>query len=75
MKIHPPSLLVGLAIAFSLACLLGAAVTQSTAPNRYDLKANDSHVFVIDRQTGTVWQRYISNTVQSDPDFAQPKTR
>ena len=74
MKIHPPSLLVGLAVAMSLACLLGA-IPQATAPNRFDLKTNESHVFVIDRQTGTVWQKHISNTVQSDPDFSQPKTR
>ena len=75
MRIHLPSLLAGIAAAFALASLL-AADRPAVRMGRFELEATPNHVFVLDTDTGRVWQKFVTdNTGQSDQDFALPKLR
>ena len=75
MRVHFPSLSVGVLFSIGLAILLAADHPLNTL-GRFDIKATESHVFVLDRETGRVWQKFLTTSSgQSDPDFAQAKKR
>jgi hypothetical protein len=75
MRIHAPSLVVGLFATLFLV-IFAAAQRPPVTMGRFELEATPNHVFVLDRDTGRVWQKFVTNdTGQSDQDFAQPKLR
>ena len=75
MRIHFPSLACGFLAMLSLV-LFAAAERPQVTLGRFELEATQNHVFVLDRDTGKVWQKYVSNdSGQSDQDFALPKVR
>ena len=75
MRCHLPSLAMGVVAAFMLGTLL-AANGPSLHWGRFDIEATNHHVFVLDTETGKVWQKYVpENSGQTDPDFSSPKAR
>ena len=73
MRFHFSSVLLGFASAVGLLMLLGAGRPVEEF-GRFDLEATSNHVFVIDRTTGKVWEKYVTEGGgQSDQDFALPK--
>lgn len=75
MRMHIPSLLFGTLAAICLATLLAADHTNNE-PGRFELEATPNHVFVLDRHTGRVWQKFVTDGAgQSDQDFSLPKIR
>jgi len=75
MRIHFPSLATGAFVILSVV-LFAAAQRPPTIEPRFELEATTNHVFVLDRDTGRVWQKYVTNdSGQSDQDFALPKVR
>lgn len=75
MRLHLPSLLTGIAATASLIALL-AADRPTPLLGRFELEATPSHVFVLDRNTGKVWQKFVTDGAgQTDQDFALPKVR
>ena len=75
MRFHLPSLAVGVVASVFLAVLLAADQPQYLG-GRFQLEATPNHVFVLDRQTGRVWQKFVTDGAgQSDQDFALPKIR
>lgn len=78
MRIHWPSLIAGLSAAVCFVVLLGAdrPRTGQLDTGRFELEATTNHVFVLDRYTGKVWQRFVTDgSGQSDQDFALPKVK
>lgn len=78
MRIHWPSLITGLFAMLSLFAFLGADRPQGgyAVPGRFELEATTNHVFVLDRYTGKVWQKFVTDgSGQSDQDFALPKIK
>lgn len=76
MRIHFPSLTIGFLTLLSLVLFVAAQRPDIAAPGRFQLEATQNYVFVLDRDTGKVWQKYLSNDAgQIDQDFALPKTR
>lgn len=75
MRFHFPSLVFGMMTAALIASLLGADHPFEGFP-RFDLEATDNHVFVLDRETGRVWEKFLpTDAGQTDQDFALPKLR
>lgn len=75
MRIHMPSLCVGVISAVILGSLMAADHAASYS-GRFAIEAVPNHVFVLDRETGRVWEKYVPDTSgSSDPDFAQPKRK
>ena len=75
MRFHAPSLFVGIVAALAFASFI-AADRPSESFGRFELEATPNHVFVLDRDTGRVWQKYITtDSGQSDQNFALPKVR
>lgn len=73
MRIHFPSLVAGVLLAGSFAMFM-AADRPVFDMGRYDLQTNEHRAFVIDRQTGKVWMKYVTaNNVETDHDFSQAK--
>lgn len=77
MRYHLPSIFFGFISAIALAVLLGANHSQSSVElRRFELEATSNHVFVLDRFTGKVWQKFVTEgSGQSDQDFALPKVK
>lgn len=74
MRFHFPSVLLGFVSAIGLLAMLGANHPADQGLGRFDLQATANHVFVIDRNTGKVWEKFVTdNSGQSDQDFALPK--
>ncbi len=75
MRIHFPSLATGAFVVLSVV-LFAAAQRPVSTESRFELEATPNHVFVLDRDTGRVWQKFVSDdSGQSDQDFALPKLR
>jgi hypothetical protein len=75
MRLHLPSALIGGLFALFMGVLL-AADRPAFYLGRFALEATESNVFVLDTETGRVWQKFVSGSSgQTDPDFAQPKVR
>ena len=75
MKIHFLSLVTGIAAAVCLTVFM-AADRPAFDPARFELEATQNHVFVLDRYSGRVWQKFVSEgSGQTDQDFSQPKIR
>ena len=75
MRCHLPSLALGVVAALILGTLL-AADRPPLPWGRFDIEATSHHIFVLDTETGKVWQKFVpEDSGQTDPDFAQPKTR
>ncbi len=75
MRIHAPSLFAGIVAALCLAAFL-AADRPTNYERKYQLEATNHHIFVLDRETGRVWQKYVTdNSGHTDQDFAMPKNR
>ena len=75
MRCHLPSLAMGVFATLTLGTLLAADRTPFHW-GRFDIEATSHHVFVLDTETGKVWQKYVpENSGQTDPDFANPKAR
>ena len=74
MKIHLPSLSIGMLVATILAFLMAADRPEPLA-QRFQLQATPTHVFVLDRYTGKVWQKYAGGNTHSDQDFSLPKVK
>jgi len=75
MRFHFPSLLVGSLAALAFVSFM-AADRPSIPLGRFELEATPNHVFILDRDTGRVWQKYVTvDSGQSDQDFALPKVR
>lgn len=73
MRIHFPSLVTGFLAMLSL-LLFVAAQRPPATEGRFELEATPNHVFVLDRDTGKVWQKFLStDSGQSDQDFTLPK--
>lgn len=75
MRCHLPSLALGVVAAI----LLGTLIAAGRPPlpcGRFAIEATHDHVFVLDTESGKVWQKFIpENAGQTDPDFAHPKPR
>ncbi len=75
MRIHIPSFATGLLATLSFVFFI-AAERPTMTMGRYELEATTSHVFVLDRDTGRVWQKFVTEgSGQTDQDFALPKVR
>lgn len=73
MRMHFPSLALGATVAAAVFLLLGAQRPPTTM-GRYELEANQNHVFVLDRDTGRVWEKFVADdSGHTDQDFSQPK--
>ncbi len=78
MRIHWPSLITGVFAALSLAAFLGAdrPAAGQLEFGRFDLEATSNHVFVLDRHTGKVWEKFLTDgSGQSDQNFSHPKIK
>lgn len=76
MRFHFPSMLVGLGVAFSLVCFVAAQRAAVGGNGRFGLQATENHVFIIDTDTGRVWQKFVTDgSGQTDQDFSLPKIR
>ena len=78
MRIHFPSLAAGLVAAVCFTVFLGAdrPAMQTMDLRRFELEATPNHVFVLDRFTGKVWQKFVTDgSGQSDQDFSHPKIK
>lgn len=74
MRFHFPSLLTGILAALVFASFI-AADRPSVPLGRFDMEATPNHVFVLDRDTGRVWQKHVANDNGTDQDFALTKIR
>ena len=75
MRFHFPSLATGAFLVLSIV-IFAAAQRPATLEPRFELEATPNHVFVLDRDTGRVWQKFVTDdSGQSDQDFALPKIR
>lgn len=75
MRFHLPSLFIGVIAAISFACFV-AADRPTLSSGRFALQATPNHVFILDTDTGKVWQKYVTdNSGQTDQDFSLPKLR
>ena len=75
MRIHFPSLATGAFVVLSVV-LFAAAQRPVSTESRFELEATSNHVFVLDRFTGKVWQKFVTEgSGQSDQDFALPKVK
>ena len=75
MRIHLPSFVTGLLATLSVVFFI-AAQRPSVTLGRYELEATTNHVFVLDRDTGRVWQKFVTeNSGHTDQDFSLPKNR
>ena len=75
MKPHFPSLIGGIALAVVFSAITGATYTDID-PARFQLEATTNRVFVLDRYTGRVWEKFVTDgSGQTDQGFSQPKIK
>jgi hypothetical protein len=65
---------------FSSACVvllaftLGASPASEPSPGRFQMVANENHVFILDTATGQAWEKFVtSNQGVTSDDFAKEK--
>ena len=76
MRFHLPSVFLGCIAATALIATLGADHPSFPTYGRFELEATTNRVFVLDRYTGKVWEKFVSDgSGQSDQDFALPKIK
>lgn len=53
------SLLIGVVLTMLLFVALGAVNNPATQVDRFQIRTNNAHVFVIDTVTGQVWEKFV----------------
>jgi len=57
-----------------LAFVLGAAPGSQPQPGRFQMVANENHVFILDTATGQAWEKFVTSSEGgTSEDFAKEK--